>query len=301
MGYQMKKDKKESEIEKTALWWSHIGQPIRPGGDEIRIIEEQLPTGQDLSALILGATPEFVNLLLRRKAKKIVVIDHYEPHVKAMDILGGQDWSSVEVVLSDWRTENKNLEKTFNVILGDNAFLFTRYPEDWKNLSRILHGYLAPGGRFVLRSFFKPTKPFDFDHHLDETLKRVMEIRQEMPSDANMSIFRNEITNLRTGTTMAVIDAGSRCSARERDKLIQSARDKLAGLFKETPYWNTIDNILFVDAFKKGEYSVSSVPPLEEVSKLLLNTGFSSVLDIPSGDRPFKGAVSVLVARKTGS
>lgn len=288
----------DAEIRKIAAWWSRFGHPIRPGLEEIEIFRSQISERKNLCAMILGATPEYVNLLLQEKAKTIVIVDYYGPNVKAMETLGGRDWSSVEVVHSDWMTENARMKGKFDVVFGDNSFIFTRYPEDWKRLFRTLFKYLKPGGRIIARCLFQPDVPFDYHRYVNELMDNILQTGMENLSDKEESALRDQITAIRPGTLLGAVDSASTVSGAKRNELIQSARDILAEKFQNTPLWDIIEDILYLESGKRGEFIVASVPPLEEVKKLLTGAGFIGIFDIPSGNRPFKGAFRILVAEK---
>ena len=86
--------------------WGNLRVPIRPGSeclDIYRAFMEKLPR-KDI--LVLGATPELVDMAVELKAEKITSIERNPDIIEAMKQLGNRDWSGVELhhpELSDHR------------------------------------------------------------------------------------------------------------------------------------------------------------------------------------------------------
>lgn len=129
--------------------------------------------------MVLGSTPELVDLLVAREGLDVALIDHMAPAVSAMRGLGQQDWDDVGVTASNWLDEVSSFNGKMDVICGDNPFIFLKFSEQWCRLLERLYAYLAPNGRLLIRGFFKPEVPFNIDRYFHESLDRDRAARPE--------------------------------------------------------------------------------------------------------------------------
>ncbi|MBC2715776.1 MAG: hypothetical protein HF978_10750 [Desulfobacteraceae bacterium] len=291
-------DLTHKEIQKMAHWWSLFDFPLRPGKEDLRAFKSLLPEIQTGQGMVLGATPELVDLLLGQKGLKVKIMDHFEASVKAMEILGHSDWSTVEISFSDWLTRADNLTAGINVILGDNAFLFLKFPNEWRKLIENLNSYLVEGGRIVARGFFKPGVTFNFQSYFDKSLSRIQAINQKSPSEADIRTFSKEISALRLCTALEAAGPYGLIDRKERNQRICSVKEKLAQSFDHPSCREIIEAVLFLETKKEGELIPTSIPDWSEVKILFETSGFTIASDIPLENEDFPGVIRCYAAVK---
>ena len=117
--------------EKTAFFrdvWSRLTVPVRPGPEGLDLYREQIDLFTRKQVLVLGATPELVDMALRLGADRVVSIERNPEIMAAMRQLGEEDWSSVQMVVGDWLEHRSEFHAAFNCIVCDGGLLFLEFP-----------------------------------------------------------------------------------------------------------------------------------------------------------------------------
>lgn len=141
----------------NAQRWVKYKPPLRPSQQELKIIENFLKKIKTNSkdwqkmALILGATPEYRDLLAKLKYQ-VTMFDFNRDSVESMTLLLKHKGIKKEkLVLGNWLS-NKFTPNTFDVVLADwsinNLPNFKSYNRLFINLQRII----KPGGFFINRT-----------------------------------------------------------------------------------------------------------------------------------------------------
>jgi SAM-dependent methyltransferase len=100
-----------------------------------------------IQMLVLGITPEIVNMVLPDKTT-LTVVDNSEAMVRSFG--PGDCDHGKHLVQADW-VHLPFAPRRFDAIIGDGVFNIFSYPEGYRNFARILSSNLKPGGLFLTR------------------------------------------------------------------------------------------------------------------------------------------------------
>lgn len=135
---------KKEQWKELAKTWATYSPPIRPSKNEIRFYEEEIKKlckkNRKLKALILGATPEFRDLLSRYNIAT-TLIDINPVSVKAMtSLLKIRKNPKEKIVLADWL--NMPFQKnSFDIVFSDCAhdnLNFTEFGKFFESVKSVL-------------------------------------------------------------------------------------------------------------------------------------------------------------------
>lgn len=142
---QMKKQSLPIHWDILARQWNRLASPLRPCADDMEIMRESLAPGEGFY-LLLGVTPELVNLPLR-----LVAIDNSAAMIRAL----WPDKTLRSVIQGDWLTM-PFLSHTFDAIIGDGSLTLLSYPLHYEQLFHQLKRVVKPGGKISIRLFVSP-------------------------------------------------------------------------------------------------------------------------------------------------
>jgi hypothetical protein len=137
----------EQAVRRIVEDWSLVGWPIRP--DAARVALYRSTVRAATSALVLGATLELIDMLLVEGVGRVTAIDQHPETMEAMRRLATEDWSRVERVVGDWRDPRAGWSDAFDLVLCDGGLMFLPFPDAWRTVLALVHGYLRPAGRLV--------------------------------------------------------------------------------------------------------------------------------------------------------
>ena len=140
-------------LEGNSVWdevttWDLVLPPSRPSTDQLRFIRssiEHIP--RDSTVGVLGATPEFRDLLHDQGFVSAVIFDNSEPAFAQMTKLRVSE-SAEEFVLGDWRETLPRWEGTLAVLLSHLTSGNIPY-EDRVSFYASVLGALEPRGLFI--------------------------------------------------------------------------------------------------------------------------------------------------------
>lgn len=145
------------------FFWGGVKAPWRPTKKEIKFwegkIQQAFKEKDFLRILILGATPEFRDMLTKHKDKTEVTLLDSNPEVKAaMDKLRKKKNSKERIVWGDW-LKMPLPSNYFNIVLSDEGFeniALENHDKLHANIRRVMKkdGYFLVG-RICLEYFFK--------------------------------------------------------------------------------------------------------------------------------------------------
>ena len=136
--------------------WSRLTVPVRPGPEGLDLYREQMKRFARKHVLVLGATPELVDMAIQLGAERVVCIERNPEIMAAMRQLGEEDWSDVEMIAGDWLEKRSDSHGAFNCIVCDGGLLFLEFPGQWERLFALVCDYLLPGGVFVAKEWAEP-------------------------------------------------------------------------------------------------------------------------------------------------
>src|SRR6266496_4700079 len=103
--------------------WSGLRVPVRPGPEGLDLYRAQMERFPSMNVLVLGSTPELVDMALALKAKKVVSMERDPEIMEAMRQLGKEDWTAVELVAGDWLEERQIFYSVFDCVVCDGGLL----------------------------------------------------------------------------------------------------------------------------------------------------------------------------------
>jgi hypothetical protein len=144
-----------------AVQWQHVGPPLRPCPQDIKIFEEVVACWADsvcsplpLRALLLGVTPELA-LMHWPSNTRLLAIDRC-PAMISM-VWPAKEARQAQAVCGDWR-ELSLPSGSIDIVLGDGCFTTLSYPQEYHQVAGNLYETLSSRGWVVLRFFIRPLK-----------------------------------------------------------------------------------------------------------------------------------------------
>lgn len=141
--------------------WSHIGPPLRPGAEDIRLFESLVAdavtaTARSHLAVLLGVTAEIARMKWPA-GSELIAIDQSPGMVAGI-------WPRDDVavpaaaIVGDWR--NVPLaDRSASIAIGDGCYSMLVTARSYDRLSSELARVLKPDGRCVVRLFVRPEQP----------------------------------------------------------------------------------------------------------------------------------------------
>lgn len=131
-----------------AKQWSRIASPLRPGHEDIEIIQQALEP-DDGNYLLLGVTPEFASL-----TGNLIAIDHNAAMIRAV---WPGNHSGRNAIQGDWLHLPFG-EDAFDAVIGDGCLSLLSFPIQYEQLFNQLKCVLKPHGKILVRVFASPDK-----------------------------------------------------------------------------------------------------------------------------------------------
>ncbi len=177
--------------------WSMWGCPVRPGQEDILLFQKKLKSIEESRVLILGCTPELVDMVLEENPLRVTIMDRFPPNVTAMKKMATKNWSRVEVIIRDWRTPLDDLTDRYNIVLGDGPFTFLRFPDDYLLICRNLNRYISDGGLVVIRNMvWMERSPDELDSYYRQIMNRLREWKLEKNDPVDDIFVKNTVSEL---------------------------------------------------------------------------------------------------------
>jgi len=278
--------------------WSNLRVPVRPGPEGLELYLEEMEKFTGRQVLILGATPELVDMAVRLEADRVVSVERNPEIMAAMQQLAGEDWSSVEMVVGDWLEDRTAFHGAFNYIACDGGLLFLESPGQWNRLFELVYSYLATGGVFVAKEWAEPDSTPDYEI-VKEELLRVFDTKlPELSQTQTVEAFIRLASEFRLAAFI-----GMTCADGSFDQPLLVTR--LDALFEELEA-RYPDPVLVSIARGALKHLARSQPAVtdtvagvryEGAEALLLRQGFC-VTEHPLPDAPVPGGNYMFIARK---
>ena len=137
-----------------------LGPPLRPSGEDIRLMEQAVATwaaGHPAvrpEALLLGVTPDIANMRWP-EATSLMAVENSVAMVRGVwpGNLPEKKWA----VCADW-LQLPRKSASCHIVVGDGSMNCVRYPDGFRALSAQVSDILTDGGIFVLRCFLQPAR-----------------------------------------------------------------------------------------------------------------------------------------------
>jgi UDP-N-acetylmuramyl tripeptide synthase/SAM-dependent methyltransferase len=140
-----------------ARQWSHVGQPLRPGREDVAVasaMAERVAAGlrRPIQALVLGVTPELVTMPWPKQTR-LLAVD------RCSGMLGGvlpqQSPDATAGLCGDWLRLPLRAD-SMDLVIGDGCFTVLETVAAYRNLAAEVRRVLGPDGHFVIRLFVRP-------------------------------------------------------------------------------------------------------------------------------------------------
>jgi hypothetical protein len=164
----------EERISMFKSVWENLRVPVRPGIEGLDLYRQQMELYDEKHILILGATPELVDLALELDATTITSIERNPEIMEAMKRISEKSWDRVQMVPADWLKKNDAFAGKFNIVVCDGGLLFLKFPEQWELLFSHVKNYLVDGGRFVAKEWAEPVSGLDYASSKQELLNKYL-------------------------------------------------------------------------------------------------------------------------------
>jgi hypothetical protein len=274
--------------------WSLRTGPARPDATTVARYRSAVTGAR--SALVMGATPELIDMLLADGVDRVTAIDGHPETMEAMRRLAREDWSRVERVAGDWRESRPAWASAFDRVLCDGGLMFLPFPDNWRRVLRLIHGYLRPGGRFVTKaSSVSPGESGCADHYMRAMIRFEAE-RATLDPEQRARTFAGVVSELRGIARFGAVDAEGRVLA---DVVAAARRWMGEDLRRRYPEFERIIATWFEHPTPVGGDAVSivAVPALERVMAEMAECGFH-VEVLASTHRPPKHTFQLAATRR---
>jgi hypothetical protein len=279
--------------------WNASAPPLRPSSEEIEAMARCWNADEGVRVLVQGATPELVDLALRKRASRVIAMDWDAPMFPAMRCLGREDWAHVENLVCDWRTFVAELEGALDLILGDCSLTMLAFPEDWEQVFHVLQRYLVPAGRMIMRLPFQLEEPLDFSQYFPKTIACIEEEWVRTTFERRVALLRGLIAEIRSATGFVSADASGTVDLDRHAALIRFCWAELVVRFGNRPEWEPLQPFLKPETeIRRGVRTRKAVPSWEAAAGLMERCGFCVRHVECSGTRPVPGATRVFAAER---
>ena len=179
--------------------FSFLTPPIRPSAAAQREFRRHFEKTAGRPALVLGATPELVDIL-NDLGSPVTCLDWSADIFEAMRRLARTDWSRVRFRHGDWRSVVPDFANSFGCMASDGGPLFLHFPEEWRAVSSAAHGYLLPGGRWITRGIDWPRSEVPFEAWARQRIREFEARRVTMTAEQQLAGFKQLTMEIRTRT-----------------------------------------------------------------------------------------------------
>jgi hypothetical protein len=283
-------------IERLYKTWTLMTDPIRPSETELIEMRRRMDVFTRPHTLVLGVTPELVDMVLMAGVEKPVVFEVRGEAIEALKRFARQDWSRVEFIIDDWRNFRPELAGKFDVVIGHGTFLFLAYPEEWVTTLGYFCRYLADDGRLIVRHFVLPPE----GHPLEPNYRRILEAFERSSEgrgrEERLRRFIEAVTDIRSSAILAATGDDGRVNHSSMSTSMGWVTEDLRRRYEGEYIWEMMGPE-FTDTMPKGYEEVwpLAAPTWNHTEDFLRKSGFA--VDVRFiGNRPAEGVFCVFTA-----
>lgn len=293
-------DSLDPEGERLVCVWNALAPPLRPSTKDIDLYEQGWRHETGSRVLIQGATPELVDLALRKNASRVIAMDKSRSVFPAMRLFGCRDWAKVERLHSDWRQFTPELEGQLDLVLGDGTFTLLDFPAEWRQALENTYRYLVPGGRLILRLSFQPEETFEIDLYLKAALSSFDSKCSTASPGQRLCLFREVISEIRLAFGLATSGDDGVVNIQRRSELVRFFHSEFPARFGHWKEWGIARFAMPPEAeVRKGNRVGRGIPRWEAAADLIKACGFHIGSVKWSEGAPAPGALRLFVAERT--
>ena len=288
----------ENEVRHYANVWRNLTLPVRPSEGVLRVYREAMANLPEKNVVVLGSTPELIDMAVEANARRIVSIERSPTVIEAFQSLGETDWSNVQFVVGDWLEDRPEFHGRFNCIMCDGGVLFLEYPGQWDQLFKVVHGYLGPGGVFAAKSWAEPPGDWNYQDMVEA------HIGAFKASSSALNAEQARIAFIRLASVLRLVSLvrGTRSDGLFDQKiLVEQADDLMGRLEREFPDPAMVEinhaALKYLARSQPGRADTISGAGYDRAEQLLRRNGFEPT-NFPISDPPIDGSTYVFVANR---
>jgi hypothetical protein len=289
-------------VERLLAIWDAIAPPIRPSRANVADVARLAGGLRGRDVLILGATPELIDLAVAECARRIVAMDWSAPAFAAMRRLGRRDWSGVETLCWDWREPCPALLGRMEAVLGDGSLILLPFPRDWERVFRRLHEMLRPHGVVVVRCAFAPTAPVDAVACCQEAC-RAFDAACAAAPETREARFRELLNECLVAVWLGATDAAGEVTLERRIEAGRDIERVLVSRYAGCPEWPLLhlvlpDEVTLRSGAGRGALRACGVPTWDAALALVASCGFRLRGRAPGGAGPASRAMQIIAVER---
>lgn len=278
--------------------WSRLRAPVRPGPEGLDLYRAQIERFPGITILVLGATPELVDMALELNAKRVVCVERDPEIMEAMRQLAKKDWTGVEQVEGDWLQERQDFHSSFDCVVCDGGLLFLKYPGQWKLLFKLVYSYLVPGGVFVAKEWAEPPGDRDYDRFVEEMISRFEAESKDQCREKLIELYTHLASELWTAALIKTTQKDGSFDQNILVRRLDTLTDELIQRFPDPEMVQITQAALkYIARSRPGTTDVIAGVRFETGNILLSGQGFRSE-HFPLPHPPIPGALYMFVAHK---
>jgi hypothetical protein len=291
----------DDQIRHYARVWRNLTVPVRPSEGVLRVYRDAMAKLPEKKVLIFGCTPELVDMAVAAGAARIVSIERSPTVIKAFQTLGQRDWSGVQFIVGNWLEDRAEFHGGFNCVMCDGGVMFLEYPGQWSQLFEIVHGFLAPQGVFVGKSWAEPAGDRNYEDMVEAHIGAFKAASPGLNADEYREAFVGLATTLRLVTFVHTTRADS---SFDQKLLVERADDLMHRLEKEFPDPAMVEinhaALKYLARSQPGRADTVSGAGYDRAEPLLREKGFEPQ-NFALSDPPIDGSTYVFVARRVSN
>lgn len=288
----------EWQIENFRRVWNHLKVPVRPGPEGLAVYRDHMKSLEGKNILVLGATPELVDMALDIQFDQIVSIERDPDIMEAMRQLGTRDWRKVTMIRGNWLDERPEFKGAFDCVVCDGGLLFLDYPQSWIHLFLLVYGYLKPGGIFIAKEWAEPAGKRTYASLIQDMIKRFETENLEKTRDETIEAYRYLASELRLATFIGTTKPNLSFDQEIMMERLESLTEALHKKFPDPQMVEITDAALKYLARSQPDITDTVAGARFEAAQKLLSAQGFHAHHFPLPDRPVAGANYMFVAWK---
>jgi hypothetical protein len=259
-------------IERTLDSWELTTDPIRPSeADLAHMTAEIRRRFANPRVLILGMTPELIDMAHQLGAERIVVM---ELRLLGLNAYRRLVKAPFEAINGDWRVFHPAYANSFDVILGHGPFIFLVFPDEWIATLGVVRRYLTRGGVMIMRHFHVPAAGYPFLMHYERLLREFEARTKDEGETVRTREFLKTVTSLRCSAILGATQEDGVVDQFELDRLMQHEKHDIARRYGSEKIWQRMhDEFDYPTAAGYGSVRPLAAPRLHQVRQVLERGG----------------------------
>lgn len=200
--------------------WSMHREPIRPTDFFLDMIKNIVKRTKGKNVMLLGSTPEFIDLFAMLGCERIVSVDlNKENHFSMRQLCKPESYSNLIFKHQNWLDQREEPLAQYDLVVGDITHYFLSYPEEWKASLRIIAEILNPEGIFLSRQICIPESynESDFAYLIEEIKLQIIEHNDNTKKVLQLlSQYKAVVPLLCTDQKSSLLDI-ERCASMTKD------------------------------------------------------------------------------------